>query len=250
MNDWIDEWPGEFIDEDAFQQYRRVHVPVKENPHPPEARAERNTRSHHSRLYGDKFEELLAENYSEFNFALPENNIDRSYDALIYVLTEDGLEEKQIQAKGCFHSKKSNPDLNPRISIPFKTHNGNGDDYIYHLGVYTFVEDIEDMEILGETVLGYGAFDAMMEYVKDEDPTGTNIQDSSKRKNHALIEWDLAFRYAEKVHDLYEVHGIDQPSRQELYEAARESALEYEDRDQRQISGKRKSSRVKLAEAE
>lgn len=233
---WTDEWPGEFVGPEDFERYRRIHEPVRENPYTREERENRNTESHRSRQYGDRFEELLAEKHSEFNLALPETSVDRGYDALVYVLTDEGLEEKKIQVKGCFHSKKSNAGLNPRISIPYATHNGNGRDYIYHLGVYTFVDDIDDMEVLGETVLGYDAFDAMMRYVREEDPVGTNIQDSASRKDHALIEWDLAFRYAEKVHEMYEDEGLDAPAMEDLYEAVRETSEEYRERDERQIS--------------
>ncbi len=239
---WVDEWPGDFAYPADFSEYRRTHLPIRSNPHPEEERENRNTASHHSRKYGERFEELVVKKYADLNFALPESNIDRGYDGLVYLLTDEGLAEKKIQVKGCFHSKKSNARLNPRISTPYHTHNGNGDNYIYHLGVYTFVDDIDDMEVLGETVLGYDAFDALMQLIRKEDPVGTNIQDNASRKNHALVEWDLAFRYAEKVHDLYDEKGLDVPSSQELYEAAKESALEYEDRDQRQISQKRETT--------
>lgn len=220
---WTDDWNGGFADENDLEVFLKLFDPVSENPHSADEITERNTTNSGARKYRDKLEEIFEDQHNKWlNYGVPRRGKDLDYDALFFVEGSNELKEREIQVKGCFHSKKSNGRTNARISIPYSTHNGNGDDYLYHLGVYSFVEDVDEMEVLGETVLDYEAFDVLMEEIEEETPTGTNLQNKSDRKNHALVDWELVFEYAKQVQLLNRQQGLDAP--REKYEETLQNA--------------------------
>lgn len=113
---------------------------------------------------------------------------------------EPGVDMKYVQIKGCFDSRKNEPERCSKIVIPFDTHRDNSNrDYLYHIGTYSLDDELEKQVPIDEAVLTHREVDVLINCARTLDPIGVSVNDSSKGRLRAQVDSDIFMDYAELI---------------------------------------------------
>jgi len=153
---------------------------------------------------------------------IQENKKEKPFDAVIPIDVDGGHDMKKVQIKGCFASRKGNPDRNSHLVIPYDTH-VSAEDYIYHLGTYSVDEEFGGQIPVEEAVLTWEEMDVLMQIPRHLDTMYASVNSSSRGRLRCQIDPDIVMDYAEAVHGIRH----ENPSRADLYRIAEDVYVDH-----------------------